>query len=188
MGDYDARDFSLHFESYSSTPPPPAPLFYVNKHKQLVTFDRMLSYACKRNEVTTGRMLEGKPWSSKYMWRDSLRSLAVVVCNSRILFQNCPYSLTANSIKVVVLEKLRVVQVAKISPTLLNLNFHYSFQKNQSLNYVLGKVHSAKVVFHYQLFLCYLPVVELWINILQFYAIVIRCWNTERVWRTDTIN
>jgi len=147
-------------------------------------------YACKRQELTTGRMLEVKPWSSKYMWRDSFRNLSVVVCNSRILFQNCPYSLTANSIKGVVLEKLKVSQVDKISLTLLNLNFHYSFQKNPWSKYLLGKVHSVQVVFLYQLFWCYLPVVELWINnvFLQFYAIVTRCWNTERVCRTDTIN
>jgi hypothetical protein len=72
-------------------------------------------YACKRNELTTGSMLEGKPWSSKYVWRDSFLSLPVVMCNSQILFQNCPYSLTANSIKGVVLERLRVCQVDKIT-------------------------------------------------------------------------
>jgi hypothetical protein len=150
----------------------------------------LYQYACKRNELTTGRMLEVKPWSSKYMWRDSFRNLSAAVCNSRILFQNFPYSLTANSIKGVVLEKLRVGQVDKISLTLLDLNFHYSFQNNPWLKYLQGKVHSAQVVFLYQQYWCYLPVVELWINtvFLQFYHIITSCWNTVCVCRTDTIN
>lgn len=136
-------------------------------------------YACKLEELTPGRILEGKPWSSKYMWRGYFRNLSVLVCNSRILFQNCPYSLTANSIIGAVLEKLRVGQVDKISLTLLNLNFHYSFQKNPWLKYLLGKVQSAQVVFLYQLFWCYLPVIELWINNVFFYSFTLLSLDAE---------